>query len=67
MPHHLVLWDGMELLELTQGNNKSFLATYVQNFSWMLIIVLFLNEYAKKLIFLHTLKLWGVEDNLSKE
>jgi len=57
----------MELLELTQGNNKSFLATYVQNFSWMLIIVLFLNEYAKKLIFLHTLKLWGVEDNLSKE
>jgi hypothetical protein len=41
MPHHLELRDGMELLELTQGNNKSFPTTYVQDFSQMLIIVPF--------------------------
>jgi hypothetical protein len=29
MPHHLVLQDGMELLELIQGENKGSLVTYV--------------------------------------
>ncbi len=27
--HHLVLWDGMELLEFTRGDNRGYLATYV--------------------------------------
>lgn len=31
----------MELLELAQGDVVGFLARYVQNFSWMLIIVPF--------------------------
>jgi len=29
MLHHLVLWDGMELLEFTQGDDRDSLATYV--------------------------------------
>jgi hypothetical protein len=32
MSHHLVFQDGMELLELTQGDNKGLLAPYVQDF-----------------------------------
>jgi hypothetical protein len=27
--HHHMLWDGMELLELTQGDNMGLLATFV--------------------------------------
>jgi hypothetical protein len=29
MPHHLVLQDGMELLELIQGDDRGSLVTYV--------------------------------------
>ncbi len=58
MLHHLVLRDGLELLELTQGNNKGFLATYVQDFSRMLIVIPLKDGYSKKLIFLHKLKPW---------
>jgi hypothetical protein len=39
MLHHLVLWNGMELLELTQWDNKGSLAAYVQDFSRMLTMV----------------------------
>jgi hypothetical protein len=56
MPHYLVFWDEMELLELTQGNNKGFLATYIQDFNQILVLVPFKDEYAKKLIFLHKLE-----------
>jgi hypothetical protein len=31
--YHLVLWDGMKLLEPTQGDNKGSLAAYVQDFN----------------------------------
>jgi hypothetical protein len=31
MLNYLVFQDEMELLEVTQGNNKGFLATYVQD------------------------------------
>jgi hypothetical protein len=48
--------DGMELLELTQGDNKGSLATYVQGFNQMLIIVPLKDEYVQKLIYLHGLK-----------
>jgi hypothetical protein len=59
MPHHLVLWDGMDLLEFNQGNNKGFFTTYVRDFSQMLIVVPLKDEYAKKLTFLHKLiKSW---------
>jgi hypothetical protein len=39
MPHHLVFQDGMELLELIQGDDKGSLVTYVYDFNQMLIIV----------------------------
>jgi hypothetical protein len=52
----LVLWDGMKLLELTQGDNKGSFATYVQDFNQMLTIVSLKDEYVQKLIFLHGLK-----------
>jgi hypothetical protein len=55
MSHHLVLQDGMEFLEFTQGDNKGSLTTYVQDFNRMLIMVPFKDEYARKLIFLHGL------------
>jgi hypothetical protein len=58
MPHHLVFEDGMELLELTQGDDGGLLATYVQDFSCMFIIVPLKDEYVQKLIFLHGLKPW---------
>jgi hypothetical protein len=58
MLHHLVLQDGMELLESTQEDDKGFLATYVQDFKQMLIMVTFKDGYAKKLIFMHGLKPW---------
>jgi hypothetical protein len=45
-PHHLVLWDGMELLELTQGDDKGSLAAYVQDFNRMLTMVPLKDEYA---------------------
>jgi hypothetical protein len=45
MLHHLMLWDGMELLELTQGADTSLLVAYVQDFSHMLIMVPLKNEY----------------------
>jgi hypothetical protein len=56
--HHLVLKDRMELLGLTQGDEGGSLATYMQDFNWMLIVVPLKEEYAKKLIFLHGLKPW---------
>jgi hypothetical protein len=46
----------MELLELTQGDNKGLLTTYIQDFSRMLIMVLLKEEYVQKLNFLHGLK-----------
>jgi hypothetical protein len=46
MLHHLVLQDGMELLELTQGDDKGSLATYVQDFKQMFIVVPFKDGYA---------------------
>jgi hypothetical protein len=58
MPHHLVLRDDMEFLELTQGDDKDLLAVCVQDFSRMLIMVPLKDEYAQKLIFLHGLKAW---------
>jgi hypothetical protein len=33
MPHHLVFKDGMEFLELTQGDGVGSLACYVQDFN----------------------------------
>jgi hypothetical protein len=45
MPHHLVFQDGMELLELTQGDDIGSLAAYVQDFSRMLTMVPLENEY----------------------
>jgi hypothetical protein len=41
MPHHLVFKDGMEFLEFAQGDGVGSLVRYVQDFSWMLIIVPF--------------------------
>ncbi|CAM6014561.1 unnamed protein product [Sphagnum balticum] len=58
MLHHLVHRDGMEFLELTQGDNKGSLTTYVQDFSRMLTMVPLKDEYAQKLIFLHGFKPW---------
>ncbi len=46
----------MELLELTQGDDKGSLAAYVQDFNRMLTMVPLKDEYAWKLIFLHGLK-----------
>jgi len=45
MSHHLVLQDGMKLLELTQGDNRGLLAAYVQDFNRMLTLVPLKNEY----------------------
>ncbi len=56
--HHLVFCDGMKLLELTQGDNMGSLATYIQDFSCMLIMVPLKGEYAWKLIFMHGFKPW---------
>ncbi len=56
MPHHLVLQDDIELLELTQGDDKGLLVVYVQDFSRMLTMVPLKDEYAQKLIFMHGLK-----------
>jgi hypothetical protein len=58
MLHHLVFKDGMELLELTQGDKVGSVVSYVQNFNWMLTMVLLKEEYVKKLIFFHGLKPW---------
>lgn len=58
MPHHLVFQDGMELLELTQGDDIGSLAAYVQDFSRMLTMVPLENEYVWKLIFFHGLMPW---------
>jgi hypothetical protein len=56
-PHHPMLKEGMELLELAQGDKTNSLAHYVQNFNTKLIIILFNEEFAKKLALLHGLKL----------
>jgi hypothetical protein len=56
MPHHLVLQNGMELLEFTQGDDRGSLVVYVQDFNCMLVP--FKDEYVQKLIFLHGLKPW---------
>jgi hypothetical protein len=56
MLHHLVLQDRMELLELTQWDNKGSLAAYVQDFNHMLTMVPLKDDYVWKLIFLHGLK-----------
>ncbi len=55
MPHHLVLKDRMDFLELAQGDGMGSLAHYVQDFNTKLIIVP-LKEFARKLAFLHGLK-----------
>jgi len=39
MPHHLVLKDKMELLELAQGDGVGSLVSYVQNFNRVLTMV----------------------------
>jgi hypothetical protein len=46
----------MELLELTQGDFGGSLATYIQDYNCMLIMVPLKDEYAQKLIFPHGLK-----------
>jgi hypothetical protein len=56
--HHLVLLDGMKLLETTQGDNKGSLVAYIQDFSRILTMVPLKDEYVRKLIFLHGLKPW---------
>jgi hypothetical protein len=48
----------MKLLELTQGHEGGFLATYVYEFNQMLIVASLKEEYVRKLIFLHGLKSW---------
>jgi hypothetical protein len=48
----------MEFLEFTQGDDRGSLATYIHDFSCMLIVVPFKDEYVQKLIFLHGLKPW---------
>jgi len=58
MPHHLVLKDGMEFLEITQGDGMGSLAHYVQDFNTKLIIVPFKKEFARNLTFLRGLKPW---------
>jgi hypothetical protein len=58
MPHHLVLKDGMEFLEITQGDGMGSFAHYVQDFNTKLIIVPFKKEFARKLAFLRGLKPW---------
>jgi hypothetical protein len=57
MPHHLVLKDGMEFLEIIQGDGMGSFAHYVQDFNTKLIIVPF-KEFARKLAFLRGLKPW---------
>jgi hypothetical protein len=57
MLHHLVFKGGMEFLEFAQGDKVGSLVNFVPNFNWMLTVVLPKEEYAKKLIFLHGLKL----------
>jgi hypothetical protein len=44
--HHLVLRDGMEVLELTQEDNRGSLVTYIQNFNHTLTLVPLRDEYA---------------------
>ncbi len=58
MSHHLVLKDGMEFLELTQGDGVGSLAHYVQYFNTKLIIVPLKKEIARKLAFLRGLEPW---------
>jgi hypothetical protein len=53
----LVFKGGMKLLEFAQGDKAGSLVSYVQNFNWMIIVVFLKEEYVKKLIFLHGLKL----------
>jgi hypothetical protein len=48
----------MELLELTQGEDRGLLAAYVQDFNGMLTMIPLKDEYALKLSFLHGLKPW---------
>jgi hypothetical protein len=51
-----MLQDGTELLDFTQWDNKGLLATCIEDFNRMLIVVPFKNEYVHKLIFLHGLQ-----------
>jgi hypothetical protein len=39
MPRHLVLWNGIKLLEPTQGDDKGSLVAYIKDFSCMLNVV----------------------------
>jgi hypothetical protein len=48
----------MEFLEVTQGDNKGSLTTYVQDFIRMPTMVPLKDEYAQKLIFMHGFKPW---------
>ncbi len=48
----------MEFLGFTQGDGRGSLATYMQDFNQMLIVVPLKEKYAKKLILLHGLKPW---------
>jgi hypothetical protein len=56
--HHLVLRDVMEFLEFTQGEDRGLLATYIQDFNHILIVIPLKDEYVHKLVFLHGLKPW---------
>lgn len=67
MPHHLVLKDKMELLELAQGDGAGSLVSYVQDFNQMLTMVPLKKEYTRKLIFLCNSKPWGPKNCLSKD
>jgi hypothetical protein len=55
-PHHPVLKEGMELLELAQGDGTNSLAHYVQDFNTKLVVIPFNGKFAKKLALLHGLK-----------
>jgi hypothetical protein len=58
MLHNLVVKDGMEFLKFAQGDRVGYLASHVQDFSKILIMVPMKEMYANKLIFLHGLKPW---------
>ncbi len=45
--HNLELNDGMEFLELAQGDMVAYLVNYVQNFSQILTMVPMKEEYPR--------------------
>jgi hypothetical protein len=56
MPFHLVLKDGMELLDIAQGDGVGYLANYVLDFNQKLNVVPLKEKFTKKLVFLHGFK-----------